>query len=172
MAFQPITILTVGKMKGSSKYLQQGVEEYMKRLKPLVKLSIEEVSEEPETSTRTPDQVKNAEAERIFKRIDFNNNLVISLSEWGESLDSVTFSSKLWGSRDPNQPNRGGLNPSQKPIIFIVGGPLGLSPRVCKDSHGVWSLSPLTFPHQMVRVILLEQIYRSLKIFQNQPYHK
>lgn len=172
MAFPPVTILAVGKMKGASKYLQAGVDEYMKRLNPMLKIKIEEVAEETETPTRTIEQIKGAEADRILKRVNSDEQVLIALSEWGETMDSEAFSSKLWGNPEGNQSSGGGLNPSLKPIIFIVGGPSGLAPKVCESSHGVWSLSPMTFPHQMVRVILLEQLYRSLKIFKKQPYHK
>ena len=121
-----------------------------------------------ETASRTVDQVKAAEGERILKHLTPDHAVVIALSEHGKLQDSVGFATLLLG----NQPNGGIAEGGSTPIIFIVGGASGLSQEVLNRSRAVLSLSPMTFPHQMVRLILVEQLYRAFKIHRNEPYHK
>ena len=166
-------IVAVGKIKGSASYLQAGIDEYTKRLKPFAKVSFTEVPEENPTPTVTPQQVLEREGERLLAHCKPRSRVLV-LSEHGEQVGSKALSQRLFGvSRGDTNPPNGGTAPlAQEPIIVVIGGPSGLSPRVLERADWVLSLSPLTFPHQMVRVILLEQIYRALKIFANQPYHK
>ena len=112
--------------------------------------------------------MKAAEGERILKHLTPDHAVVIALSEHGKLHDSVGFATLLLG----NQPNGGIAEGGSTPIIFIVGGASGLSQEVLNRSRAVLSLSPMTFPHQMVRLILVEQLYRAFKIHRNEPYHK
>ena len=172
-----VTLLTVGKIKGASGYLEAGIAEFQKRLKPHMRLTIAETVEEPETATVTREQVMDREATRLLAYIKPENR-VIALSERGDRVSSEQLSMRLFGpsraglGASSNPPNGGTAPLASDPIIVVVGGPVGLSPRVLERSDWVLSLSPMTFPHQMVRLIFLEQLYRALKIFRNEPYHK
>ncbi len=98
--------------------------------------------------------------------------LAIALSERGEQLTSEQFSKAFFDRLGANPSNGGMTTPVSGPIIFIVGGPLGLSSSVLEQCHWTVSLSRMTFPHPLVRLILLEQLYRAFKIRRNEPYHK
>jgi 23S rRNA (pseudouridine1915-N3)-methyltransferase len=166
-----IQIITVGKMKSGFSYLQTGLDDYLQRLKPYAKVSVVEVPDEPILPSKTDIQVMDKEGERILpylQRAAFS----IALSERGEQLTSEQFSQAFFGHLGAN-PSNGGIPASEAgPIIFIVGGPLGLSSTVLKQCHWTVSLSRMTFPHPMVRLILLEQLYRAFKIRRGEPYHK
>ena len=141
-----ITILCVGKVK--EKFYRDAIAEYSKRLSRYCKLEITEVSDEKtsEQATQTEiDIVKNKEGE-----ID------------GKQLDSVELSQKI------DKLMTGG----KSHLVFVIGGSLGLSDDVLKCADYKLSFSKMTFPHQLMRVILLEQIYRSFRISNNEPYHK
>lgn len=162
MLFMNITILCVGKIK--EKFYQQAIDEYTKRLSRYCKLQIIEVPDE-----KTPDrasekeelQIKRVEGERILKHIQ-DQAYVIGLAIEGKQFDSVKFSNKIQAL--------GVSGKSQ--LIFIIGGSLGLDENVLKRCNEKISFSPMTFPHQLMRVILLEQIYRGYRIMHNEPYHK
>ena len=166
-------LVAVGRIKGASAYLDAGIAEYLKRLKPHMHVTITDVAEELETPSVTREQVMTREAERILACLKPGARM-IALSERGERVDSQTLSQRLFGVSwtGVNPPNGGMLSMASEPIIVVVGGPLGLSPKVLERADWVVSLSPMTFPHQMVRLIFLEQLYRALKIFRNEPYHK
>lgn len=157
-----ITILCVGKVK--EKYLNMGIEEYSKRLGRYCNLQIVEVSDE-----KTPDsgsvaeisQIKKKEGERLLKYIK-EGAYVIALAIEGKELTSVELSDKI---------EELGIS-SESHIMFIIGGSLGLDEAVLKRADYKLSFSKMTFPHQMMRMILLEQIYRAYRIMHNQPYHK
>ena len=157
-----IRILTVGKIK--EKYLNDGIAEYAKRLSRYCKLTFCQVPDEKtpdKASDALNEQIKATEAERLMKHIR-DNDYVIALAIDGKMLDSVQLSQKI-----------GQLGVEGKSsIAFVIGGSLGLSEAVMKRSDYHLSFSPMTFPHQLMRVILLEQIYRSFRINAGEPYHK
>lgn len=157
-----ITVIGVGRLK--EKYWQAAVEEYSKRLGKYVKLDIIEVPDEkaPETLSRAEEEiVKKNEGERILKSVK-DGAYVIALAIEGKMLSSEELSEFL-----NERMVRGAGH-----IVFIIGGSLGLSDEVLKRADYKLSFSKMTFPHQMMRVILLEQFYRAVKIMKNEPYHK
>ena len=146
----------------------------MKRLRPYAKVEIVEVADEAITATRTAEQVMAGEGERLLAHIK-RASYAIALSERGDHLSSERFAEQLFrkiGASGANPPNEGISSIGSGPILFIVGGPLGLSPEVIKECQWVLALSPMTFPHPMVRLIVLEQLYRAFKIHRGEPYHK
>ncbi|MGI6778231.1 MAG: 23S rRNA (pseudouridine(1915)-N(3))-methyltransferase RlmH [Acetivibrionales bacterium] len=157
-----ITIVAVGKLK--EKYLKDGISEYSKRLSRFCSLEIIEVADEkaPENLSAAEEaNVKAAEAERILKRIK-EGSLVIALDVKGSSFDSEAFAAKFQSFFIS-----GGSH-----ITFIIGGSLGLDEELLKKARLRFSLSSLTFPHQLTRLILMEQIYRAFKIINGETYHK
>lgn len=157
-----ISIITVGKIK--EKYLKDAIAEYSKRLSKYCKLEIIEVADE-----KTPDAaseiVENAirtkEGERIMKYVR-DDAFVITLEIAGKMLTSEGLADKI---------NQLGIQGKSR-IIFIIGGSIGLGTQVLARSDYALSFSKMTFPHQLMRVILLEQIYRSYRIIHKEPYHK
>lgn len=157
-----ITLITVGKIK--EKFYTDAISEYTKRLSRYCKLEIVQVADE-----KTPDgaselmerQIKEKEGERILAQIK-DGAFVIALAIEGEMLDSEELARKI---------DRLGVG-GQSQIVFLIGGSLGLSEAVLKRADYKLSFSKMTFPHQLMRVILLEQIYRSYRIIHGEPYHK
>lgn len=157
-----ITVLCVGKIK--EKYFTAGIAEYVKRLSRYCKLEIIEVSDEKtpdQASENEEKQIKEKEGERILKNIK-DDAYVMALAIDGKQLDSVEFSKKI---------EQLGVN-GVSHILFIIGGSLGLDDRVLKRADFKISFSKMTFPHQMMRMVLLEQIYRGYRIMKGEPYHK
>ena len=157
-----ITILTVGKIK--EKYLKDAIAEYAKRLSRYCKLQIVEVEDEktPDgASAAMEDQIKEKEAARLSKCLD-EEAFLITLEIQGKMLDSESFSKTM------EQICLRGKNHIQ----FVIGGSLGLHTSITERSDLALSFSKMTFPHQLMRVILLEQVYRSFSIQNNEPYHK
>lgn len=157
-----ITILTVGKIK--EKFYTEAINEYSKRLSRYCKLEIVQVADEKTAencSENEADIVKQKEAERLLKHIP-EDAYVITLEINGKNLDSVELAEKI---------NRLGISGTSH-IVFVIGGSLGLHKSVSDRADFKLSFSRMTFPHQLMRVILLEQIYRSYRIINNQPYHK
>ena len=157
-----ITLITVGKIK--EKYLKDAIAEYSKRLSRYCKLEIVEVADEktPDNASATvEDAIRDKEGERILKYIK-EDAYVITLEIAGKMLTSEEMAEKI--------EKRGVQGPSQ--IIFIIGGSIGLGREILKRSDYALSFSKMTFPHQLMRVILLEQIYRSYRIINHEPYHK
>lgn len=157
-----ITILCVGKIK--EKFYREAIAEYQKRLSRYCNLEIIEVADE-----KTPDhaselvenQIKEKEAERLEKYFK-EGAFVCALAIDGKSLDSVELSRRIEGLGTSGVSH----------IIFLIGGSLGLAERILKRADWKLSFSKMTFPHQLMRVILLEQIYRSYRIMNGEPYHK
>lgn len=157
-----ITLITVGKIK--EKYFTDAIAEYAKRLSRYCKLEIIEVADE-----KTPDgasealenQIKEKEGERILSKVS-DSAYVVALAIEGKQLSSEELADKMekW--------NVGGISH----LVFIIGGSLGLTPKVLNRADYKLSFSKMTFPHQLMRVVLLEQIYRSFRIRNNEPYHK
>lgn len=157
-----ITLICVGKIKET--YLDDAIKEYTKRLSKYCKLDIIEVADEKtvENASETLNlQIKEKEGERILKQIK-DGSYVITLEIPGNMLTSPELAEKI---------EKAGLNGISH-ITFVIGGSLGLSETVSKRSDYKLSFSKMTFPHQLMRVILLEQIYRSFRINNNEPYHK
>ena len=157
-----ITVLTVGKIK--EKYLRDGIAEYAKRLSRYCKLEILEVPDEktPDKISETMEnQIKSTEGNRLLKYIR-DDDYVIALTIDGTMLDSLELAQHI--------ENLGVRGVSH--IIFVVGGSLGLSDEIIKRANYRLSFSKMTFPHQLMRMILLEQIYRSYRIVNHEPYHK
>ena len=157
-----ITILAVGKIKES--FYREALSEYQKRLSRYCRLEIIEVADEPAPEKASPaqeDAIREKEAGRILKRLR-DGSFVITLEITGKKYDSEKFAKKL--------ENLGLSGKSQ--LVFIIGGSLGLHPSVSERADLKLSFSDMTFPHQLMRVILAEQIYRAFRIINGQPYHK
>ncbi|MDD2434660.1 MAG: 23S rRNA (pseudouridine(1915)-N(3))-methyltransferase RlmH [Bacilli bacterium] len=150
-----IKIIAVGKIK--EKYFKEAIDEYTKRLSRYTKLKIIEVED---IDLSNPTLSLEKERDNLIKYID-KNDYVIVLDIKGESLNSLELSKKIDNTL---------INYSN--ITFIIGGSYGLHEDIKKRSDYQLSFSKLTFPHQMFRVLLLEQIYRSFKIIKNESYHK
>ena len=161
-----ITILCVGKIK--EKFYRDAIAEYSKRLSRYCKLDIIEVADEktPENASDTVEnQIREKEAERILMRLDKEAKegaYVFALAIDCREFDSVELSKKI--------ENLGTSGISQ--IVFLIGGSLGMSENLLKRADCKLSFSKMTFPHQLMRVILLEQVYRSYRIMNGEPYHK
>ena len=157
-----ITLVTVGKIK--EKFYTDAIAEYAKRLSRYCKLEIIEVADEktPDNASETvEDGIRDKEGERILKYVR-DDAYVVTLEIEGKLLTSEELAKKI--------ENLGIQGTSH--IIFIIGGSIGLGDALVKRSDYALSFSKMTFPHQLMRVILLEQIYRSYRIMTNQPYHK
>jgi 23S rRNA (pseudouridine1915-N3)-methyltransferase len=157
-----ITVLCVGKIK--EKYFTMAINEYTKRLTRYCKLDIIEVPDEKtpdDASEATETQIKKIEGEKILKNVK-DGAFVIALAIEGDMLSSAQLANKM-----EHLATMGSSH-----LIFIIGGSLGLSKEVLTRADYKLSFSKMTFPHQMMRTILLEQIYRAFRINTNQPYHK
>ena len=157
-----ITILTVGKIK--EKYLKDAIDEYSKRLSKYCKLEVVEVPDEktPDNASEVvEDMIRTKEAERLLKHIK-DDAFVITLEINGKQLSSEELADKI---------EKLGVQGTSH-IIFIIGGSIGLGKDVLNRSNFALSFSKMTFPHQLMRVFLLEQIYRSYRIINGEPYHK
>ncbi len=157
-----ITCIAVGKLK--EKFFLQAVDEYVKRLSRYAKVKIVEVPDE-----KTPDkaseklmcQIKQTEGERILSHIR-EKDYVIALAIEGTMQDSVRFARHIEELAISGKSD----------LVFVIGGSLGLSESVLKRADEKISFSRMTFPHQLMRVILMEQIYRGFRIINGEPYHK
>ncbi|MGF0033449.1 23S rRNA (pseudouridine(1915)-N(3))-methyltransferase RlmH [Bariatricus sp. SGI.154] len=157
-----ITIVTVGKIK--EKYLKDAITEYTKRLSKYCKLEIVEVADEktPDHASETvEEQIRAKEGERILRYLK-DDAYIITLEINGKQLSSEQLADKIetLGVQGTGH------------IIFVIGGSIGLGKEVMKRSDFALSFSKMTFPHQLMRVILLEQVYRSYRIMNGEPYHK
>ena len=157
-----INIITVGKLK--EKYLKDGIDEYKKRLSKYCKLGIIEVPDEkaPETlSQKEEEQIKQKEGQGILKCIK-DGTYVAALDLKGDMHTSEEFSAFI---------GKLGITGTSN-IAFVIGGSLGLSQEVLKRADTKICFSKMTFPHQLMRLILVEQIYRGYRIMKGEPYHK
>ncbi len=159
-----ITLLTVGRIK--EKYFTDAVREYTKRLSRYCSIGVEEVPDEavPEKAGEAIyTMIREKEGDRLFKVIDrYPGAYVIALAIDGKAFDSIAFSKHL-----SELQVRGCSH-----LIFVIGGSIGLSEAVLSRADEKLSFSKMTFPHQLMRVITLEQIYRAMRIARNEPYHK
>lgn len=157
-----ITIIAIGKIK--EQYLKNGLDEYLKRLSPFVKINVSEIADEKAPENLSENEmliVKQKEGSRILQQIK-DNQYVIALAIEGESLSSEELANQIDTLSTHGKNN----------IVFIIGGSLGLSEDVYKRADKLLSFSKMTFPHQLMRLILIEQIYRAFKINRGEPYHK
>lgn len=157
-----ITILCVGKIK--ERFYRDAVDEYVKRLSRYAAVKIVEVADEKtpdEASQKEEALILEREGERLLKTIP-EDGYVTALAIDGKKYDSVKLSGHLSDL----------MVSGSSHLVYVIGGSLGLSPRVLARADEKLSFSDLTFPHQLMRVILLEQIYRSFRIMKGEPYHK
>jgi 23S rRNA (pseudouridine1915-N3)-methyltransferase len=156
-----IQVIAVGKLK--EPFYQAAQEEYCKRLKVYTNLFVEEVAEEklpPDSGVQVLQKVRQREGERLLKRLKPHAKC-IALDPCGKMFSSEEFAGWL-GEQ---------ISIGVNLLSFLIGGTVGLPTCVLEKADLVWSLSRLTFPHQLARVILLEQLYRAFKILRNEPYH-
>lgn len=156
-----IAVIGVGKLK--EKYFVMAVEEYVKRLSRYCRLELVETADEKTPDGASPaeeERIKRLEGERILKAVR-EEDYVIALAIQGEALSSEELAQRLQE-----------LSIRGRRIVFIIGGSLGLHDSVLARADMRLSFSKMTFPHQLMRVVLLEQIYRSFRIIKGEPYHK
>lgn len=153
-----ITLLTVGKT--DVKWVREGLELYISRLSHYVKFAMVEIPELKNVSALSKEEIKSKEGELILKNIRPDDHVVL-LDERGEMFTSINFASKI-----ENHISRMGSD-----MVFVVGGAYGFSEPVYSRCNSKISLSKMTFSHQMVRVIFVEQLYRAFTIMRGEPYH-
>ncbi len=153
-----ITLLTVGKTE--DKYLLEGIDKYVKRLKHYIKFELKELPELKNTKNLSEEQQKSKEAELLQKNFS-NTDFIILLDEKGSTYTSVQFSDFL---------NKKMIATTQH-IVFVIGGPYGFDQSIYQRANDKISLSKMTFSHQMVRLFFTEQIYRAFTILRGEPYH-
>lgn len=157
-----ISIIAVGKLK--EKYLKEAISEYSKRLGRYCKFEIIELQDEKtpdNASEREEELIKEKEGKSILSKIK-DNAYVIAMDLNGKQLTSVEFAKFISDCGIKGNSN----------LVFVIGGSLGLSQEVIKRADYKLCFSKMTFPHQLMRVIFLEQIYRSYRIINREPYHK
>ena len=156
-----INIVVVGSIK--EKFYRDAIDEYAKRLSRYAKMSITEVKDEKtpaNASASEEDKIKQTEAERILSKL--SNSYVVALAIDGKKYTSESFAKRMENYDILSKGN----------LTFVIGGSLGLHESVLKRADERLSFSDMTFSHQLMRVILLEQIYRAYRIRNNEPYHK
>lgn len=157
-----IKIIAVGKIKEKS--LATCIEEYRKRIQGFSKIELIEVNDESipfNCSSKQEEKIKDIEAERILSKIK-DREFVILLDLHGEVYTSEKLAEKIQKI----------MTYDSSDLVFVIGGSLGLGEAILKRSNMRWKLSDCTFPHQLVRLLVVEQIYRSFTILQHLPYHK
>jgi len=156
-----VKFITIGTIK--EPYLKLGIDEYTKRLERFVDLSIVEIPETPLAAHPSPKDIQvglSKDVEKIKNHI-IKHAVVIIFDIHGQSFDSVGMAKKI-----------DGFVKTATPMVFVMGGSHGIEEGFKKSIKEKWSFSPLTFPHQLFRLIALEQLYRSFTILSNHPYHK
>lgn len=154
------TIIAVSKIK--EKYILDGIKEYTKRLTAYCSLKIKEVDSQKVKPSIPLEKVKELEAEKILQHVS-DDSCLITLDENGKQFNSVELADFLQNKL---------INSGKPEICFVIGGANGLASSLIERSDYSLALSKLTFPHQLVRLILLEQLYRAFRIINNEPYHK
>ena len=157
-----IKIIACGKLK--EKWMKEGIAEYVKRIRPYDKIDVIEVQDEkaPETNSAAEnEQVKIVEGQRLLKNVRDDEYLIL-LDLAGQDIDSVALANKIQDC----------YNHARSKITFVIGGSLGLSSELIARADFRWRISKATFPHQLCRILVVEQIYRSFRILHNEPYHK
>lgn len=165
--FMKVKLITVGKLK--EKYLKDGISEYVKRLGRFTKFESIELPDEktPDNASESENKlILEKEGRRILSKVG-NRDYVIALAIEGKQFPSEQFLSQIALKEIEQATLRG-----HSEITFIIGGSLGLSSKVKKRANQLMSFGLLTFPHQLMRLVLVEQIYRAFMIQQGSPYHK
>lgn len=153
-----IKLIAIGKT--DNKNLQVLIDDYSKRLSFYIKFDIEIVADLKNAKNLSENQQKDKEGELILNKLNVQDEMVL-LDENGTNFSSVTFANYLQKK----------MNSGIKTLVFVIGGPYGFSDEVYKKAQGKISLSQMTFSHQMVRLFVVEQIYRGFTILKNEPYH-
>lgn len=153
-----IKLLTIGKT--DNKNLQALIEDYQKRLGFYIKFQFEIIPDLKNTKHLSEAQQKKKEGELILSKLN-STDIMILLDENGKQMDSVEFSQYLQKH----------MNSGIKQLVFVIGGPYGFSTDVYQKANGKLSLSKMTFSHQMIRLFVIEQLYRGFTILKNEPYH-
>ena len=153
-----ITLIAIGKTE--DKYLIEGIDKYLGRLKHYINFNMIIIPDVKNTKNLTEAQQKTKEAELLLKQLN-NSDVVVLLDEKGKKFTSVQFSQYI------NKQMVG----SVQNLVFIIGGPYGFDDSIYKRSNSSISLSDMTFSHQMVRLFFVEQLYRAFTILKNEPYH-
>jgi len=153
-----IKLLAIGKT--DNKELQKLIDDYQKRLGFYIKFEFEIIPDIKNSKNLTEDQQKQKEGELILNKLNATDILIL-LDENGKQMDSVSFSNYIQKH----------MNSGIKQLVFVIGGPYGFSDEVYNKAQGKLSLSKMTFSHQMVRLFVIEQLYRAFTILRNEPYH-
>ena len=153
-----IKLVTIGKT--DNKALQSLIDDYTKRLGHYIKFELEVIQDIKNVKNLSEAQQKQKEGELILGKVQTSDTLVL-LDEYGKQYSSITFSEYLQKL----------MNSGIKRLVFVIGGPYGFSTEVYDKAHAKLSLSKMTFSHQMVRLFVVEQLYRGFTILRNEPYH-
>ena len=153
-----IELFVVGKTNHN--YLSPGIEDYLKRINRYIQFSIRCISDAKNTKNLSQQQQKNAEGQNILVAIE-NSDYVVLLDEHGKEYKSIEFASLI----DKK------MQTVAKRLVFVVGGPYGFSEDVYKRANEKISLSKMTFPHDLIRLVFVEQLYRAFSILNHEPYH-
>ena len=153
-----IKLLAIGKTDSAS--LQHLISDYEKRLSHYIKFELEIIPDIKNVKNLSEIEQMEKEGDLIIKKLN-NTDVLVLLDENGKQLDSIEFSKYLQKK----------MNSGLKQLVLAIGGPYGFSPAVYAKAQGKLSLSKMTFSHQMVRLFLIEQVYRAFTILKNEPYH-
>lgn len=153
-----ICLLVIGKT--DAKYLNEGISEYCKRLQHYIPFELQVIADLKNTKNLTTDQQKEKEGDLLLKNLHANDYIVL-LDERGKEFSSIQFAQYI---------ERKTLSVSKR-LIFIIGGPYGFSEKIYELANERISLSKMTLSHQMIRLFMVEQLYRAMTILKNEPYH-
>lgn len=157
-----ISIISVGKLK--EKYLKMGIDEYVKRLSSYAKVDLIEVADE-----KAPEQLSEAEMEIVKKK---EGERILAKVPDGTFVYALAIDGKMKSSEELAEGLEKQMTYGSSKIAFVIGGSLGLHKEVLNRANEKLSFGRMTFPHQLMRLVLLEQIYRSFRIMKGEPYHK
>ncbi len=146
--------------KANDDFIEQGIQYYFKKTRPWNPVELVVMQVPKKETTNDPLRAKLIEEEMILKKLQPYHYLIL-LDERGKLLDSLQWSQQIQAC----------MNQGTKTLVFLVGGAFGVTDKIRKAARQTWSLSALVFPHQMVRLLLAEQIYRSFSILNHSPYH-
>lgn len=153
-----IEIWSIG--KESESFIEQGIQFYTKKAKPFCTMTFICIAPPKRTTAMTIEQMKKDEEKLLLSKLQPHHYLIL-LDERGKSFNSIEWAEQIESLQ----------NNSVKTIVFLIGGPWGVSDAIKKKAQQIWSLSKLVFPHQLVRLLIAEQIYRSFSILNNSSYH-
>ncbi|MEI8280048.1 MAG: 23S rRNA (pseudouridine(1915)-N(3))-methyltransferase RlmH [Bacteroidota bacterium] len=153
-----IEIWSVG--KDNEPFIENGLQYYFQKTKPYNSIELVVLQISKKSATTDPERAKNQEEELITKKLQPHHYLIL-LDEKGKQFNSIQ-----WADQFQQLMNRG-----TKTVVLLIGGAFGVTDNIRKLAKQCWSLSPLVFPHQLVRLIIAEQVYRSFSILNNSPYH-